>query len=147
MVEFEVKEVALQLGSTTQNIYKKIDKLVKQGLAYRDEKGHPYIYDTGLQFLQQEKIKRKTVANNKYSNKTEVVENKENETKSKLQNEMETVAKMYKKLYEEQKEESLFWRTKFEEKDRAYNEITSQLLLTGSVETKRKGLFSRIFNK
>lgn len=146
MVEFTVKEIAFQLDSTTQNIYKKLDKLISKGMAYKDSKGHPFVYDTGLEYLKQEKISRQKVVKLKNANTSKSTDNND---KNELQNENETVAKLYKKLYEELKIERDFWKNKFEEKDRAYNEVTSQLLLSSGNQNAvaKKNLFARIFGK
>ena len=146
MAEFTVKEIARQIQTSTQYVYQQMPLLMKKSLAYRDENNKPIIYDKGLEFLL---AKRKTglqVANKGLQSDFESVEKKPEETndsevvtESKVfASEMYKAIEIYKKLYEEQKEEAKYWKEQFIEKDKALTELTSGLLLPPAEESAKK---------
>lgn len=99
---FTVKEVARQLGCSTQYIYSIIPKLNKKGLAYKDNQGRKITND-GLIYLKDEKNKTLKRFENKIGQKT--CENNLQPNPYKILYE-ETL-----KRCEEQKKEIEYWRT------------------------------------
>lgn len=141
MVDFSVKEVARHIDTTTQYVYQQIPDLIEKGLAYRDEKKKPFIYDKGLEFLKAKRMTGIQVANKGLqSNEKEREESIEESTKSEFASnkEIQKIIDIYKNLFEEQKQETKYWKEKFEEKDRAYTEITSSLLLPAGKEEEKE---------
>lgn len=139
MAEFSVKDVAFNIGTSTQYVYQQVPELVDKGMAYRDKKDKPVIYESGLNFLMEKRKTGLQVANKGLQ--SENVKNEEN-TDTPKENSFASnenlVAELYKKLYEEQKEETKYWREKFEEKDRRLTELTSGLLLNPAKEEEQK---------
>lgn len=141
MVDFTVKEVARHIDTTTQYVYQQIPDLIEKGLAYRDEKKKPFIYDKGLEFLRAKRMTGIQVANKGLqSNINEQEENTEKSIKNEFASdkEIQKIVDIYKSLFEEQKQETKYWKEKFEEKDRAYTEITSSLLLPPGKEEEQQ---------
>lgn len=141
MVDFTVKEVARHIDTTTQYVYQQIPDLIEKGLAYRDEKKKPFIYDKGLEFLRAKRMTGIQVANKGLqSNINEQEENTEKPIKNEFASdkEIQKIVDIYKSLFEEQKQETKYWKEKFEEKDRAYTEITSSLLLPPGKEEEQQ---------
>jgi len=141
MAEFSVKEIARNIDTSTQYVYQQIQYLMDNGLAYRDEKNKPIIYDKGLEFLRNKRMAGLQVANKGLQ--SDFVNNDENAPKStkkdfaSVENIQEIIA-IYKNLYEEQKQEANYWKDMFIEKDRALTEIASSFLLSAGKEEQPK---------
>lgn len=149
MVEYSVKEVAGQLDTTTQNIYRQVEYLVNNGLAHRDSKNKPKINTAGVNFLMD---KKNYVANsnckldnnnivsntNNTSNYDTIIENSlvVKELKEQV-NYLKIQIDTWKNLYYETKED-------MNKKDMMLNTF---LLDTASGNKKNNNWFSKIFNK
>ena len=136
MADFSVKEIAFNIGTSTQYVYQQMPELESKGMAYRDKKNKPVIYESGLNFLMEKRKTGLQVANKGLAKNNQ--QNGENEEgtseKDFASTEIKQLLETYKKLYEEQKQETSRWIQMYQEKDRALTEITSSLLLPAGEE-------------
>lgn len=140
MAEFSVKQVAFNIGTSTQYVYQRMPELINKGMAYKDKKDKPIIYETGLNFLMEKRKAGLQVANKGLAKNKQQNEENEEETSEKdfASAEIKQLLETYKKLYEEQKQETSRWIQMYQEKDKALTEITSSLLLPAGQEEQQE---------
>ena len=141
MVEFRIKEVARNIGTSTQYIYQIMPELVEKKMAYRDERNKPVIYDIGMEYLRNKRMENFKVEKSNFKNYESMINrNADTEELQSLQldKERENIVAIYKNLYEEQKQETNYWKEMYIDKDKKYNEITSSLLLSPGKEESKK---------
>ena len=116
MVEFTVAEISNQLNTSTQNTYKKLDFLISKGMAYKNEEGKSYIYESGLNYL------RDTTRKNKVVNSEENISNS-NDFKDTI-----LVTTLKEQIANKDKEID-YWKQLFERKDTEYVEFVNRTTL------------------
>lgn len=145
---FTVKEVANNLQLSTQAIYKQIPRLKKEGKAY-SESNILYITQEGYNELQSKRVA------NKSSNRLEQVVQtvgKELQDLERVEKKPATVSiELYNIVQEQLKDmqnQRDYFKSLYEQKDKAFNDIVNQRLLTGTTEGQNKITFwNRLFNK
>ena len=123
MVEFTVAEVSNQLDTSTQNTYKKLDFLLSKGMAYKNEQGKTFIYESGLNYL------RETTRKNKVANDEENSSNINENVNSILVTTLkEQVGRMDKEIE--------YWKQLYEKKDTEYTDFINKSTLMLDVAKK-----------
>lgn len=149
---FSIKEVANNLQISTQAVYKHIPRLLSEGKAYK-ENNITYITAEGYNELQS-----KRVANISTSKLQNVVQQIGRELQSidqpieQLKQSPATVSvELYNIVQEQLKDmqnQRDYFKSLYEQKDKAFNDIVNQRLLTGTTEGQNKITFwNRLFNK
>lgn len=134
MVEFTVAEVSNQLNTSTQNTYKKLDFLISKGMAYKNEQGKSFIYESGLNYL------RDTTKKNKVANDEENSSNiNESGNAILITTLQEQVDRMNKDID--------YWKQLYEKKDTEYTEFVNKSTLMLDVAKKDTEVANETLNQ
>ena len=134
MVEFTVAEVSNQLNTSTQNTYKKLDFLISKGMAYKNQEGKTFIYESGLNYL------RETTKKNKVANEEENNSNiNENSNSILITTLKEQVDRMNKEID--------YWKQLYEKKDTEYTEFVNKSTLMLDVAKKDTQVANETLNQ
>lgn len=168
---FSIKQVANNLGISTQAIYKQKQELIDKGYMEKNDQGNWEITDTGFNYLQDKKIAYMQQHTNQpiqpVANKEEETEDtKETETDTTLDiqtndkvaniliNHYKTQLQTITNQLQEMTQQRDYFKAKFEEKDNLCNQYMNSHLLPPTEEevqqlktdSKNKGFFSRLFS-
>lgn len=132
MEDYTVLQVATITKTTTQNIYKKLDFLIKHNLAYRNIDGKPFIKLEGLNYITDKQSKMQQAKQLKKIN----TEKREEINKNMLATDFATVELQIKEL----KQQVAEWKQMYISKDNDLKEYATkqQKLLDTSQEEKNK---------
>lgn len=138
---FSIKQVANSLQLTTQAIYKQIPVLLKEGRAYR-ENNKTYITQEGFNELKDKRVA--TIDTTKLQTVVQPVANQLQELEP-VNRELFNNIKQQLKDMQEQRD---YFKGLYELKDKAFNDIVNQKLLSGTEEEQKKSSFwNKIFKR
>lgn len=145
---FSIKQVANSLQLTTQAIYKQIPVLLKEGKAYR-ENNKTYITQEGFNELKDKRVA--TIDTTKLQTKQEKLQAVVQPVANQLQ-ELEPVNRelfdSIKQQLKDMQEQRDYFKGLYELKDKAFNDIVNQKLLSGTEEEQKKSSFwNKIFKR
>ena len=160
---FSIKQVATNLGMSTQAIYKQKDELIEKGYMEKNSQGNWEINNTGFNYLQDKKIaymqqhtnqpikEEQPEAEEKTANLDIEIDDKvANILLNHYKEQLQTITNQLQEMTEQRD----YFKAKFEEKDNLCNQYMNSHLLPPTEEEARakqekqkQNIFKRLFGK
>lgn len=141
---FSIKQVANCLQLTTQAVYKQVARLKIEGKAYT-ENNKTYITQEGFNELKDKRVA--TIDTRQLPTKQEQLQTVANELQE-LEPVNRELFNNIKQQLKDMQEQRDYFKGLYELKDKAFNDIVNQKLLSGTEEEQKKSSFwSKIFKR